>query len=49
LSQLIANLSALQTETIRSEADADHHDVLQFLQHNGFSASQRLVFIRAVA
>lgn len=49
LSQLMANLSALQTETIRSEADADHHDVLQFLQHNGFSASQRLVFVRAVA
>jgi ribosomal protein S18 acetylase RimI-like enzyme len=49
LSQLMANLSALQTETIRSEADADHHDVLQFLQHNGFSVSQRLVFIRAVA
>jgi ribosomal protein S18 acetylase RimI-like enzyme len=48
LSQLLANLSALQTEIIRSEADADHFDVLQFLQHNGFSVSQRLTFERAV-
>jgi ribosomal protein S18 acetylase RimI-like enzyme len=48
LSQLMANLSALQTETIRSEADAEHHDVLQFLQHNGFSVSQRLTFERVV-
>jgi GNAT superfamily N-acetyltransferase len=48
LSQLLANLSALQTEVIRSEADAEHHDVLQFLQRNGFSISQRLSFTRAV-
>lgn len=48
LSQLLANLSALQTETIRSEADAEHFDVLQFLQRNGFSLSQRLTFERAV-
>ena len=49
LSQLLANLSALQTETIRSEADAEHFDVLQFLQRNGFSVSQRLTFERAVS
>lgn len=48
LSQLMSNLSALQTETIRSEADANHHDVLRFLQRNGFSVSQRLTFERAV-
>lgn len=48
LSQLLANLSALQTEVIRSEADAEHVDVLQFLQRNGFSVSQRLTFERAV-
>ena len=48
LSQLLANLSALQTETIRSEADAEHFNVLQFLQHNGFSVSQRLTCERTV-
>jgi ribosomal protein S18 acetylase RimI-like enzyme len=48
LSQLLANLSVLQTEIIRSEADAEHFDVLQFLQRNGFSVSQRLTFARDV-
>lgn len=49
LSQLLANLSTLRIEVIRSEADADHFDVLQFLQRNGFSNSQRLAFVRDVA
>jgi len=49
LSQLLANLSALQTEVIRSEADTEHYDVLRFLQNNGFSVSQRLTFARAVS
>jgi ribosomal protein S18 acetylase RimI-like enzyme len=48
LSQLLANLSTLRIEVIRSEADAEHFDVLQFLQRNGFSNSQRLAFIREV-
>jgi GNAT superfamily N-acetyltransferase len=48
MSQLLANLSTLRIEVIRSEADAEHFDVLQFLQRNGFSNSQRLAFIREV-
>jgi ribosomal protein S18 acetylase RimI-like enzyme len=48
LSQLFANLATLRIEVIRSEADADHFDVLQFLQRNGFSNSQRLSFAREV-
>ena len=49
LSQLLANLGTLRIEVIRSEADADHYDVLQFLQRNGFTNSQRLAFVREVA
>jgi N-acetylglutamate synthase-like GNAT family acetyltransferase len=49
LSQLLANLATLRIEVIRSEADADHFDVLQFLQRNGFSNSQRLAFVRDIA
>jgi len=48
MSQLLANLSTLQIEVIRSETDADHFDVLRFLQRNGFANSQRLAFIRKV-
>lgn len=48
LSQLLANLATLQIEVIRSEADAEHLDVLQFLRQNGFSNSQRLAFIREI-
>lgn len=48
LSQLLANLSALQIEVIRSETDAAHFDVLKFLQRNGFAISQRLAFVREV-
>jgi N-acetylglutamate synthase-like GNAT family acetyltransferase len=48
LSQLLANLSALHIEIIRSETDAEHFDVLRFLQRNGFAISQRLAFVRAV-
>lgn len=48
LSQLLANLTALQIEVIRSETDAEHFDVLSFLQCNGFSLSQRLAFVREV-
>jgi len=48
LSQLLANLSALQIELVRSETDAEHLDVLRFLQRNGFVISQRLAFVRDV-
>jgi len=48
LSQLLANLATLRIEVVRSEADADHFDVLQFLQRNGFTNSQRLAFTRDV-
>lgn len=48
LSQLLANLSTLQIEVVRSETDAEHFDVLTFLQRNGFSTSQRLTFAREV-
>jgi ribosomal protein S18 acetylase RimI-like enzyme len=48
LSQLLANLATLRIEVIRSEADAEHFDVLHFLQRNGFTISQRLAFVREV-
>ncbi len=48
LSQLLANLGSLGIEVIRSEADAEHLDVMHFLQTNGFSNSQRLAFVRDV-
>ncbi|MFQ6003946.1 MAG: GNAT family N-acetyltransferase [Woeseia sp.] len=48
LSQLLANLRALHIEVIRLETDAEHFDVLSFLQRNGFSLSQRLAFDRQV-
>lgn len=49
LSQLLANLSTLRIEIVRSESVAEHLDVLKFLQHNGFSISQRLAFVRELA
>jgi ribosomal protein S18 acetylase RimI-like enzyme len=48
LSQLLANLAVLQIEVVRSESDAEHVDVLRFLQRNGFRKSQRLAFVREV-
>ena len=48
LSQLLTNLSALQIEVVRSETDAEHFEVLKFLQRNGFAISQRLAFVREV-
>ncbi|MBF8268544.1 MAG: hypothetical protein HW386_253 [Gammaproteobacteria bacterium] len=44
LSQLLANLTSLRLEKIRTEVDADHFDVLNFLTKNGFKNSQRLAF-----
>lgn len=44
LSQLLANLATLRLETVRTEIDTDHFDVLNFLMKNGFRNSQRLSF-----
>ncbi len=44
LSQLLVNLTGLRLDTIRTEVDADHLDVLGFLLKNGFRQSQQLVF-----
>lgn len=46
LSQLLGNLTTLRLETLRTEVDADHFDVLNFLMKNGFHPSQELAFIR---
>lgn len=44
LSQLLANLTGLRLEKIRTEVGVDHFDVLHFLMQNGFRNSQRLAF-----
>lgn len=44
LSQLLVNLTGLRLDTIRTEVDADHLDVLGFLLKNGFRQSQQLIF-----
>jgi len=49
LSQLLANLAALQIEVVRSETDAEHAAVFGFLKRNGFYRSQRLPFVRSVS
>jgi len=46
LSQLLGNLTSLRLETIRTEVDAKHPDVLSFLLKNGFRQSQELAFSR---
>ena len=45
LSQLLANLTTLRLETVRTEVGADHFDVLNFLMKNGFRTSQQLAFV----
>lgn len=45
LSQLLANLTSLRLETIRTEVGADHFDILNFLMKNGFRTSQQLAFV----
>lgn len=44
LSQLLANLTTLRLEKIRTEVEADHFNVLNFLMKNGFRNSQQLSF-----
>lgn len=45
LSQLLANLTSLRLEKIRTEVGADHFDILNFLMKNGFRTSQQLAFV----
>lgn len=45
LSQLLANLTSLRLEKIRTEVGADHFDILKFLMKNGFRTSQQLAFV----
>lgn len=44
LSQLLGNLTGLRIETIRTEIDANHFDVLRFLTRYGFRPAQELAF-----
>lgn len=45
LSQLLANLTTLRLEKIRTEVGVDHFDILNFLMRNGFRTSQQLAFV----
>jgi ribosomal protein S18 acetylase RimI-like enzyme len=44
ISQLLANLSTLRVENVRTEVDWQDHDLLAYLDHSGFLPSQRLCF-----
>ncbi len=44
LSTLLGNLATLRLDTIRTEVDTEHMDVLTFLLKNGFRQSQELAF-----
>jgi len=45
LSQLLANLTTLHLEKIRTEIGTDHFDILNFLMGQGFRTSQQLAFV----
>jgi ribosomal protein S18 acetylase RimI-like enzyme len=49
LSQLMANLTVLRTDIVRTEVGASQFTLLAFLQHNGFNPAQRLSFTRPVS
>jgi predicted N-acetyltransferase YhbS len=49
LSQLLANLTGLRIELVRTEARWNQFDLLSFLDHNGFEPSQRLALTRQLA
>lgn len=46
LSQLLANLSGLRVERVRTEVEWDNFDLLRFLSRRGFRPSPRLSFAR---
>jgi ribosomal protein S18 acetylase RimI-like enzyme len=49
LSQLLANLTGLRIELVRTEVRWNQFDLLAFLDHNGFEPSQRLALSRQVS
>jgi ribosomal protein S18 acetylase RimI-like enzyme len=44
VSQLLANLSTLRVEKVRTEVDWQDRDLLAYLDRSGFRPSQRLCF-----
>jgi len=44
VSQLLVNLGTLRVETVRTEVDWQDHDLLAYLDRNGFLPSQQLCF-----
>ncbi|MCC6776033.1 MAG: GNAT family N-acetyltransferase [Hyphomicrobiales bacterium] len=48
LSQLLANLTTLRVDHIRTEVEWSDRDLLGFLDHCGFQPSQQLCFAHAV-
>ncbi|HET9717901.1 MAG TPA: GNAT family N-acetyltransferase [Pseudolabrys sp.] len=46
ISQLLANLSTLRVERVRTEVDWQNRDLLAYLDRSGFLPSQRLCFNR---
>lgn len=48
LSQLLANLSSLRVEVVRTQLEWDQFGLLSFLKSCGFKPSQRLSFTRRV-
>jgi ribosomal protein S18 acetylase RimI-like enzyme len=44
VSQLLANLGTLRVEKVRTEVDWQDHDLLAYLDRNGFLPSQQLCF-----
>jgi ribosomal protein S18 acetylase RimI-like enzyme len=48
LSQLLANLTSLRLEKIRTVVGADHFDILNFLMKNGFRTSQQVAFVKRI-
>ena len=49
VSQLLANLGTLRVETVRTEVDWQDHDLLAYLDRNGFRPSQQLCFDQTIA
>jgi ribosomal protein S18 acetylase RimI-like enzyme len=48
VSQLLANLGTLRVETVRTEVGWKDHDLLAYLDRNGFRPSQQLCFDRSL-
>lgn len=49
LSQLLANLTSLRVERVRTEVEWRDRELLAFLDHCGFSPSQELCFSRVIS